>query len=611
MGFYNLPPAWDPGFALPKNVQDEGLERRAFTTKWMPRGTYDQPTVGAGGYAVPTYVMDEGYGQGTFTTKWQPDGTYDGPTVPNWLNQRPKVTKVVNLPGGGHRVTVQALGDDPLPEPFESYGQRAAQALITRAAQLPSGQRQTFMKKILDAVDKSLWSRTQGFFDRYVREQKMSPADAFPLALARALSTGIAADIISTGRRGTAPQAKSLLGLGCYGCGPILGALAFGDDTAVPAGCTPAPAGFTWIYTATVNGQSVPGSWSRLLPGETAQPFCPGAPPAGMLTWATRSAATNTAPPVIEVRDHPSAYDFWVGPFGFNTATLLDRVWAHDDPSPSVANRATHPDIMYVNPDLNFQLPPQPQGSYVRPITPEIIKWLKDRLLEAKDSSGNTDSGVFYTDNSAAYGFPEPDAKKWFDALGITPTTPVRLHRLWQLRTTESPFARTKHIKTGADMVLNVSLAPAVFTKPYDPTTNGLALKIWLSRVPDKSIFGKLWDPMTYLNPLATLQATADVMSGANDLVQAGLHELSDLACQVFSTPEGQMGAGAVAAVYGVPPQVGVAGAQTAASQTCPGQAPAPPPPPPKPSILTYVLLAGGGIVALALLTQRKKGGAP
>ena len=37
---FNLPPSWDPGYALPDNVKDEGLERRAFVTKQMPRGTY-------------------------------------------------------------------------------------------------------------------------------------------------------------------------------------------------------------------------------------------------------------------------------------------------------------------------------------------------------------------------------------------------------------------------------------------------------------------------------------------------------------------------------------------------------------------------------------------
>lgn len=103
---YNLPPPWDSGYALPQNVRDEGLERRAFVTKEMPRGTYDAPNVGTGGYAVPKYVMDEGYGQGTFTTKWLPPGSITVAPVAHRLNIRPMVTKETRLPGGGRKITL-------------------------------------------------------------------------------------------------------------------------------------------------------------------------------------------------------------------------------------------------------------------------------------------------------------------------------------------------------------------------------------------------------------------------------------------------------------------------------------------------------------------------
>ncbi len=215
---YNLPNAWDPGFVLPDNVEDEGLERRGFVTKQMPRGSYDNPAVGTGGMVVPQYVSDEGYGQGTFTTKWQSSGTYSGPRIPHWLNQRPQVVREKKLPGGGRVVTVQALGDDdaPMPTPFETYGQKAAQALISRVATLPPGRRQQAMRSIMDQVDKSLWKRTGDITRRYAT-QGVPVAQAFPVALARALSTGIAAELIDTGLRRAAPQAQSLLGLGCYG----------------------------------------------------------------------------------------------------------------------------------------------------------------------------------------------------------------------------------------------------------------------------------------------------------------------------------------------------------------------------------------------------------
>jgi hypothetical protein len=104
---YNLPPPWDPGFALPQNVRDEGDQRQAFVTKQMPNGTYYQSNVGTGGYAVPKYVMDEGYGQGTFTSKWLPNGTMTTPRVPHWQNKRPKVLSEQKLVGGGRAVTIR------------------------------------------------------------------------------------------------------------------------------------------------------------------------------------------------------------------------------------------------------------------------------------------------------------------------------------------------------------------------------------------------------------------------------------------------------------------------------------------------------------------------
>jgi hypothetical protein len=104
---YNLPPPWDPGFAMPQNVLDEGDQRQAFVTKEMPRGTYYQSAVGYGGYAVPKYVKDEGYGQGTFTSKWLPPGTSTFPPIPHWQNFRPQVTSDAKMPGGGRKIVIR------------------------------------------------------------------------------------------------------------------------------------------------------------------------------------------------------------------------------------------------------------------------------------------------------------------------------------------------------------------------------------------------------------------------------------------------------------------------------------------------------------------------
>ncbi len=129
---FNLPPPWDPGYALPENVSDEGLERRGFVTRWMPRGTYDATRVGTGGYAVPKYVQKEGYGQGAVVTKWAPRGRYDIP-VPNWLDQRPKLLKQRSFPGG-NTLTFDALSGTDLPALYTSFGKKAARAVLARVA---------------------------------------------------------------------------------------------------------------------------------------------------------------------------------------------------------------------------------------------------------------------------------------------------------------------------------------------------------------------------------------------------------------------------------------------------------------------------------------------
>lgn len=201
---YNLPPAWDGGWALPENVKDEGLERRGFVTKQMPRGTYDQPKVGTGGYAVPQYVMDEGYGQGTFTTKWAPRGRYDLP-VPNWLDQRSRVLKQKSFPGG-NVIEFAALSGTEFPALYTKFGVKSARAICARVAALPAAQRKAALKQILDRIDPTLYARTA-----QIGSSQSLPLEA---ALARAMSSGIAAEIVTAGARRAAPQPRSLLGLG-------------------------------------------------------------------------------------------------------------------------------------------------------------------------------------------------------------------------------------------------------------------------------------------------------------------------------------------------------------------------------------------------------------
>lgn len=118
MSTFNLPPPWNPGYAYPQNVEDEGLERHAFTTQWAERGSFDNPKVGTAGYAIPEYVLDEGYGQGTMTTRWAERGSYPGPKVKHWLDKPSgKAVSKTLLPDGATQVNFEAVSGIDLSDP--------------------------------------------------------------------------------------------------------------------------------------------------------------------------------------------------------------------------------------------------------------------------------------------------------------------------------------------------------------------------------------------------------------------------------------------------------------------------------------------------------------
>lgn len=233
---YNLPPPWDSGYAIPDNVRDEGLERRGFVTKQMPRGTYDNPRVGSGGYVLPANVRAEEYGQGTYTTKWLPRGYVDAPP-PIALNQRPRVLADRRVAGRTRAVrfaapimvqpqnqgSAVAVSGDDLPPQFVTYGERAADKLLQSVAGIPWPTAKARLKATMDAIDPTLWTRAATLTQQYMAQGYRGIA-ALRAGLAGAMSTGIAAEILRAGMSRTAPQARSLLGLGCYGCAAALGA---------------------------------------------------------------------------------------------------------------------------------------------------------------------------------------------------------------------------------------------------------------------------------------------------------------------------------------------------------------------------------------------------
>ena len=315
---FNLPPPWDPGFALPDNVRDEGLERRAFVTRQMPRGTYDQPDVGYGGYAVPQYIKDEGYGQGTFTTTWMPRGT--APNIPHNLNKRPQVN-VMTRGKGGRNVAFSrvpgptpmgglsggSLMDEPFPEPFDSYGHQASAIILSKLGGLVPGKRAAALKKILDAIDPSLYSRAMQITRRYV-SRGLSKIDAIQAGIARAMSAGILAELHRTGQSGNYPQPKGQLGLGCYN---TVGRVGLGaaplqsQDMFRPGATAVASTGAAVLAdgTATADGKLIwsGGQWRVASPADQIVKYLVDTPSSQIMT------------PTL-LANHP----IYVGPFAFD-----------------------------------------------------------------------------------------------------------------------------------------------------------------------------------------------------------------------------------------------------------------------------------------------------
>jgi hypothetical protein len=201
---FNLPPPWNAGYALPQNVIDEGIERRAFTTEWAPRGSFDDPAVGTAGYAVPAYIKEEGYGRGAFVTRYAPRGTYYGPKIPHWLDgQAAKVVARKPMPDGATQLQIltlagleeQAMGSAPL----TAYSHTSATALINTVRMMPDSMRTTQLRAMLDQIDPGLYARAEELAKAEAKVG-VTPLIALERGLAAAMSVGLGKELVELGR---------------------------------------------------------------------------------------------------------------------------------------------------------------------------------------------------------------------------------------------------------------------------------------------------------------------------------------------------------------------------------------------------------------------------
>lgn len=564
---YNLPPPWAPGFDNPTNADAEGLVRGTFVTKQLPRGTYDQPSVGTGGYVVPNYVMDEGYGQGAFNTKWMPRGEAVI-LPPNWLDQPTSILRSTAPARGGDRYNLEvmsglgAIDASALPEPgspgdpIAQYGRVSARQVIARMRKLPAADRVSTLKVVLDTVDPTLWQRVADRSQVYLKAGQSS-LSALEQALASSLSEGFAKELIATGKTGKAPEPDSLMGLGCYGCGPVLGNVveALSDD----------------VMPMATGGQGI-AETDRITVGPYIFSAAPQKVPTQEIDFTT---GPNEA--------LPNEWGRWF----YNEVKRLSAEKIRMSTGIDDASRAAVAQAM--------------AGEPPKPTTiDEMYKYVQHHVGFFGEPYMQFDSpdGRWRLNRAETYGLD-----RWVGIMGDTPVAegffgavrPSANGNTYTSVAAKYPVMRTTHPVTGKDYGIYYVMSPKV-------------LKVWFREIKpeEKKGIGKLWDKIADIP--SWIKRTADQ---AVDAAKDALQDLGSNACKVLNTKGAEIAGAAVATYYGAPPQVGVKGVEMGRG-LCNGPDPtiAPPvpaTPPPKAGIgMLPALAIIGGVAGAAYFLTRK-----
>lgn len=536
---FPIPKPWQSGLAIPGYMQNEGLREGAFVTHPTPRGTYDAPNPFDPSwdktYAVPDYILSEGYGQGARVTHWPARGTYVGATK-----------------GQAKKATLKALGDvdsPALPRAYARYGQRAARAIMLRLQAVAPDKRRAELKRLMDAIDPSLWSRTETGANKLVARGVPAPK-AIEAALARAMGSGVAAEILELGSSKSLPKARSLLGLGCYGCAGVVAAL--GDTAALKAkallSAAPAklaiaqPAGPGAICSADGQFVWVNDHWERIRAGQTC----------------ASHVSSGSGP---TVRDHTGG--------GGGGVTVTDSS-GQVVKTPVTTPTSTSIDLLRVGPWLLRNKSDERISISKAMLTPEqrsvLLKGIA--MVAAK-------SVAFGTGGNPA-GWPT------LKSLGWDADTKVPGFMLDDF----FPIAKFVHPETGKKCAIYARL---IGTK--DAPQVQLMWDEW------RSAWAKI------IGFLVDLVAA---------IVKPILEELGNLACQLVNDPSVAAGttvaAGAAATAGGGPAAGGAAASGvTIAQNLCGGGAPPPPPAEESSFPILPVAIAGGAVLAIAAFWPRKK----
>lgn len=544
---YNLPPFWSRGFALPDNVRAEDLQRGAFVTAQQPRGSYDDPKVGTAGYAVPAYVVGEGYGQGVTVTKWMPRGT--APRVAHFLQQpRAQVVAKTRASGGGSNYeVVGGPVHPPGTDPFHRYGLEVADHVLSTIKSVPAPRRKAAMRRLFDQVDPKLYTRVEATATRAAQAGIPAPR-ALHHAIATEFRSGVLRELGTLGATRKVRRA-SHVGLGCWGCVALGATDRYGNPIGAGSGGStggPAPA-------PVVPGGGVP---SHGVTGCTV-----AYPPCTSLPWPTPpqpiiAIPIGTPNPVLK----------------FRLSVPTDDITIHrPDDMPTAVRSWLVNSIFDNNPVIKESLWNKSGGG-----TGNTKEWERNPFyyfqIVQRTPTGNLDLRV-------------PNYDFWTDNLSSPPKMsiiPAILHPI-----SKKPYG------------------VFLMTGPSDQTITP-ANAFWTFRWMEIPLSSP--SHPNYVEPNGVWGDVVDWAKGAADAI-------GDAACKAFNTPgASQAAAGAAGASGHTEVAVGVAiaaGLCGGGAQPTPGGGGTPIIPPVVshgPSMEEILLIGGAGLLAIYLLTQKKKG---
>lgn len=167
MSFYHLPNPYNPGYALPEYVKAEPPGRGTFTTAWLPRGTISE--------LVPDYLA-------------QPEGKKPAHTLTKTSLSGSSLTGSSLT---GNSLAGSSLGNDATGAAvFDNYGKKTAASIMKILATVPAKDRSTALKTALNKIDRGLWPQVAHAKSRAALQR----------SLAKALSAGVAKEIVSLGK---------------------------------------------------------------------------------------------------------------------------------------------------------------------------------------------------------------------------------------------------------------------------------------------------------------------------------------------------------------------------------------------------------------------------